>query len=77
MSDRMETVGRAEEADFLSGKSKFQATEIPPSPAFRSEYFAAAREVRERLGTRFVPRPLLDRVLQMLADYRAENPSGQ
>ena len=74
MSDRMESVGRAEEADFLSDRSKFQATKVPPSPAFRSEYFAAARAVRERLGARFVPRPLLDRVLKMLADYRAENP---
>jgi len=77
MSDRLETVGRAEEAEFLSGKSKYQATLVPPSPAFRSEYFAAAQAVRERLGVRFVPRPLLDRVLRMLADYRAENPSGQ
>jgi TRAP-type C4-dicarboxylate transport system substrate-binding protein len=77
MSDHMETIGRAEEAEFLSGKSKYQATQVPPSAAFRSEYFAAARAVRERLGVRFVPRPLLDRVLRMLADYRAENPSGQ
>jgi TRAP-type transport system periplasmic protein len=77
MSDRMETTGRAEEVEFLSGKSKYQATQVPPSPAFRAEYFAAARAVRERLGVRFVPRALLDRVQSMLADYRAEHPSGQ
>jgi TRAP-type C4-dicarboxylate transport system substrate-binding protein len=48
---------------------------VPPSEAFRSEFFDAARVAREQTAPRFMQRALLDRVLKMLADYRAEHPS--
>ncbi len=46
---------------------------LKPSDAFRSEFLAASKDARERLGERLVPRELLDRVLALLADYRAEH----
>ena len=46
---------------------------VPPSESFRAELFAAERWVRERVAGQFVDRQLLDRVNQMLADYRAEH----
>jgi len=47
---------------------------VPPSEAFRSEFFDAARVAREQTAPRFLSRAFLDRVLKMLADYRAEHP---
>jgi hypothetical protein len=47
---------------------------MPPSEAFRSEFFESARAARERTAVRLIPRALLDRVLHLLADYRAEHP---
>jgi TRAP-type C4-dicarboxylate transport system substrate-binding protein len=46
---------------------------VPVSPQFRTEFYAAARGVREQLDERLVPQALLSRVLAVLADYRAEH----
>jgi TRAP-type C4-dicarboxylate transport system substrate-binding protein len=46
---------------------------VPVSKTFRAEFFEAARLARERLGDKLVERPVLDRVLRLLADYRAEH----
>ena len=74
LSARMEVVGRMQDEELLSGKYRVQgAIPVPVSNAFRTEYFAAARDARERLGERYVSRELLDRALRMLADYRAEH----
>ncbi len=43
------------------------------SDQFRAEFFDAARSMRERMGDKLVPLALLQRVLGMLADYRAEH----
>jgi hypothetical protein len=43
------------------------------SQALRAQYFDAARAARERLGDRLLTRALLDDVMRLLADYRAEN----
>ena len=46
---------------------------VPVSESFRVEYVAAARNARNKVADRFVPKALVDRVLQMLADYRIEH----
>jgi hypothetical protein len=46
---------------------------VPVTPAFRAEFFEAARVAREKLGDQLVPRALLQKVMSMLADYRAEH----
>jgi TRAP-type transport system periplasmic protein len=48
-------------------------TRVPVSEDFRTEYFTTARLARDKLEERVVPRALLDRVLTLLADYRAEH----
>ena len=46
---------------------------MPPSEGLRSEFFELARTARERVASKMISRPLLDRALKMLADYRAEH----
>jgi len=43
------------------------------SAKFRAEFFEAARQAREKLDTKLVPRELINEVLGMLADYRGEH----
>jgi TRAP-type transport system periplasmic protein len=77
MSSRIEAIGRVQDEELLSGKYKAQGPiPVRVSSAFRTEYFASALDAREKLGKRFVSSELLNRVLRMLADYRAEHPSG-
>ena len=45
----------------------------PVSKKFRADFFEAARLARQHLDTSVVPRELLDKVSQILADYRAEH----
>lgn len=74
MSARIEAIGRQQDEELLSGKYRAQGPiPVPVSNAFRTEFFDSARDARERLGEQYVPRALLDRVLRMLADYRAEH----
>ncbi|MCU1277250.1 MAG: TRAP-type C4-dicarboxylate transporter, periplasmic component [bacterium] len=66
-------MGRRQDEALLGGLFQKQGLKpIPPSEGFRSEFFEAARSARERAATRFIARATLDRVLKMLADYRAE-----
>jgi TRAP-type C4-dicarboxylate transport system substrate-binding protein len=44
---------------------------VPVDPSFSSEFFELARATREHLDQQLVSRPLLSRVLGILADYRA------
>jgi TRAP-type C4-dicarboxylate transport system substrate-binding protein len=68
-------VERIDEA-LLGGAFQHQGVKvIQPSEAFRAQFFASAFAARSRVSDRFAPRELLDRVLRMLADYRAEHPS--
>jgi TRAP-type C4-dicarboxylate transport system substrate-binding protein len=70
----IEELGRKQDAQLLGGLFQKQGLQVVPvSPAFRAEYFAAAKAARDRLGERLVPRALLERVLRLLADYRLEH----
>jgi TRAP-type C4-dicarboxylate transport system substrate-binding protein len=51
-------------------------TVIEPTETFRAEFFAAAQMARKRAGASVVPQQLLDQVLELLSDYRAEH-SGE
>jgi hypothetical protein len=46
---------------------------VPVTPAFRDEYFTAAREARGRLAETLVPRDTLRHVLEWIADYYSQN----
>jgi TRAP-type C4-dicarboxylate transport system substrate-binding protein len=71
---RVEEVGRAQDEALLGSLFARQGLRpMPVSDEFRSEFLQAARAARERLGERLVPLKLLARVVEMLADYRAEN----
>jgi TRAP-type C4-dicarboxylate transport system substrate-binding protein len=73
----IEELGRKQDAQLLGGLFQKQGLHVVPvSPGFRSEYFAAAKEARDRLGEKLVPRALLERVLRLLADYRMEHEAG-
>jgi TRAP-type C4-dicarboxylate transport system substrate-binding protein len=72
--ERFEEMGRRTDEALLGGLFARQgAVSVPVSEAFRAEYNAAARDARNKVADRFVPRELVDRVLQMLADYRLEH----
>jgi TRAP-type C4-dicarboxylate transport system substrate-binding protein len=68
-----EEAGRRQDDALLSGQLQTGLAPIRPSEGFRSEFFEAARTARERLVPRLMSRALVDRVLKLLADYRAEH----
>jgi len=71
---RLESVGRAADDRLLNGLFEKQGLKrVPASSGFRTEFFEAARQMRERLGDKLVPPALLSKALGMLADYRAEH----
>jgi len=71
---RVEEGGREIDEQLLGGLlTKMGATPVPVSETFRTELFEAARRAREQVAEKYVSKPLLDRVLKMLADYRAEH----
>ncbi len=71
---RFDDVGREQDRQLLGGLFEKQGLKITmPSPSVRAQYFEAAREARERLGEELLPRVLLDQVMRILADYRAEH----
>jgi TRAP-type C4-dicarboxylate transport system substrate-binding protein len=71
---RLEDLGRAQDEQLLGGLFARQGlTQVPVNDQFRAEFFEAARAMRDRLGQALVPPALLQRVLGMLADYRAEH----
>jgi TRAP-type transport system periplasmic protein len=70
-------VGKRQDDALLAGLFQKQGlTPVRPSEGFRSEFFEAARTARERAVPRLMPRALVDRVLKLLADYRAEHATG-
>jgi TRAP-type transport system periplasmic protein len=67
-------MGRRQDEALLGGLFQKQGlTPVHPSESFRSEFFEEARAARERAAPRLVSRALVDRVLKLLADYRAEH----
>jgi TRAP-type C4-dicarboxylate transport system substrate-binding protein len=74
---RLEDLGQRQDDALLSGLFARQGlTQVPVSDQFRAEFFEAARAMRDRLGEKLGSRALLQRVLGMLADYRAEHRSA-
>jgi TRAP-type C4-dicarboxylate transport system substrate-binding protein len=70
---RFEEVGREQDAQLLGSLFERQGLKmVPLSPSLRAQYFEAARAARERLGDKLLTRALLDDVMRLLADYRAE-----
>jgi len=66
--------GRRQDEALLGGLFVKQGlVPAPPSEGLRSEFFEAARGARERAAAKLIPRPLIDRALKLLADYRAEH----
>jgi TRAP-type C4-dicarboxylate transport system substrate-binding protein len=71
---RLEDLGRSQDEALLGGLFAKQGLKtIVPAAAFRSEFFEAARMARTELGEKLVPKELLQKVMGMLADYRAEH----
>jgi TRAP-type C4-dicarboxylate transport system substrate-binding protein len=71
---RLEELGRAQDEALLGGLFARQGLKpVPVSDGLRAEFFEAARGMRERMGEMLVAPSLLQRVLGMLADYRAEH----
>jgi TRAP-type C4-dicarboxylate transport system substrate-binding protein len=73
---RVDEATRQQEEALLHGGFQHQGVKLEPvSPAFRSEFFAAARAAREKLGGKGFSAELLHKVTSMLSDYRAEHGS--
>jgi len=71
---RFENLNRRLDRKLLGGLFQRQGLQImQASETTRAEYFAAARAARERLGSKLVSRELMERVIKLLADYRAEH----
>jgi len=74
LSRRFEEVGRQQDDALLDGLFARQGVRsLPVDPQLQREFFAAAHDARERLGDKLVPHAVLERVLALLADYRAEH----
>jgi TRAP-type C4-dicarboxylate transport system substrate-binding protein len=76
ISATAKVVQRAEDIDarmrdaLFSGLFEKQGLKrVPVTPAFRDDYFAAARDARTRLAEQLVPKETLRRVLEWIADY--------
>jgi TRAP-type C4-dicarboxylate transport system substrate-binding protein len=69
LTDSLETADR----QLLDGLFRRQGVILQPADErLRSEFLAAARTAREKLVDKLVPRALLEQVLALLADFRAE-----
>jgi TRAP-type transport system periplasmic protein len=74
---RMYEVGRQQDEALLGDGFKRQGlTAVSVGQAFYSRFFAEAQAAGERLGDKLVPKALFEKVLRMVADYRAEHVSG-
>ena len=71
---RWDDYGATQDEALLGPLARQQGLQVSTaSEVFRAELFRAASEVRNRIGATLVPAPLLDRVMHILADYRAEH----
>jgi TRAP-type C4-dicarboxylate transport system substrate-binding protein len=70
---RFEDLGRTQDEALTGGLFAKQGTRpVPATATFRSEFFAAARDVREAIPPELVPPALIRQVQSWLADYFAE-----
>ncbi|MCU1283117.1 MAG: TRAP-type C4-dicarboxylate transport system, substrate-binding protein [bacterium] len=73
---QLEELGRRQDEQLLGGLFARQGLKtVIPSEAFRADFFAQARAAREQLAAigKLVRPELVQRVLTLLADYRAEH----
>ncbi|MCU1276864.1 MAG: TRAP-type C4-dicarboxylate transport system, substrate-binding protein [bacterium] len=71
---RVEETSRAQDEALLGGLFARQGiTIIQPSADVRAQFFGEARAVRDKMMSKLISRELLDQVLTLLADYRAEH----
>jgi TRAP-type C4-dicarboxylate transport system substrate-binding protein len=76
--ERFDEVSRQQEQTLLHGGFQHQGVQVVPvSESFRSQFFEAARQARDRLAPSLLPADLLAKVRPMLADYRAEHPQNK
>jgi TRAP-type C4-dicarboxylate transport system substrate-binding protein len=69
---RFEDLGRSQDDALLGGLFERQGLRpVPPSEVFRAEFFEAAKKARDQLDEAVVPHPLLEKVLNLLSDFRA------
>jgi TRAP-type C4-dicarboxylate transport system substrate-binding protein len=73
---QLEQLGRVQDEQLLGGLFAKQGLKtVTPSEAFRADFFSQARAARDQLAAagRLVRPELIQRVLTLLADYRAEH----
>jgi TRAP-type C4-dicarboxylate transport system substrate-binding protein len=69
---RIEDAVRRQDQALLGGRLRALGVHVVPvTPAARARLTDLARAARERTGEKVVPRALLERVAQLVADYRA------
>ena len=70
---RVEEVGKQQDDELLGGLLAQKGIRpLPVSPTLRNQFLVAARQAREQLGDKLgVPGETLQRVLALLADFRA------
>jgi TRAP-type C4-dicarboxylate transport system substrate-binding protein len=74
---QLEDIGRRQDEALIGGLFERQGVRlVRASESFRAEFFEAARQARERLGGKLVDPAVLQKVMSMLADYRAEHAAG-
>jgi TRAP-type C4-dicarboxylate transport system substrate-binding protein len=73
-ANHCEELGREQDDQLLGGLfAKQGLIMLPILPATRAQFFSEARALRDKMSGSLVPAELLDRVLGLLADYRAEH----
>jgi TRAP-type C4-dicarboxylate transport system substrate-binding protein len=71
---RLDEVGRQMDEALLGGAFARQGVQVAQAAApLRAQYFAASRTARDSVTDKLVPGTLIKRVLEILADFRAEN----
>jgi TRAP-type C4-dicarboxylate transport system substrate-binding protein len=74
LSQRIEEIGRQQDEALLGGLFEKQGVlRNPVTTELRNDFLTAARAARQRIGGRLVTDVILQRVLALLADYRAEH----
>jgi TRAP-type C4-dicarboxylate transport system substrate-binding protein len=74
LSDRFQDTTRNLDDALIGGLLQKQGLKpVPPTEAMESEFYEAARRVRESFDPKLVPPELLNDVLSWLADFRAEH----
>jgi TRAP-type C4-dicarboxylate transport system substrate-binding protein len=71
---RISDTSRTMDEQLLGGLFEKQGlTRVPVSDSFRADFFDSAQSVREKVAARLISRQMLDKVLSLIADYRAEH----